>query len=256
MSLRAKNLSFAYGKRAIISRLNLELKRHEVVGVVGPNGAGKSTIIKLLTRLLKPQGGEVTLAGRALGRIGRLELARNIAVVAQGSELPGNFIAQDIVMMGRTPHLGFMRAESQSDADIVQRAMQRTDTWNFRERHMADLSGGERQRVLLARALTQEADYLLLDEPTNHLDLKYQAEVLRFVKLETFRGSGALVVLHDLNLAARVCDRVLLLDQGEVVAEGKPSEVFTETLIRRVYRTEADVFKQPDEDVPVIMPRL
>ena len=158
--------------------------------------------------------------------------------------------------MGRTPHLGFFSTETQQDLDIVERAMHRTETWRFRERFVGELSGGERQRVLLARALVQEPDYLLLDEPTNHLDLRYQIEVLRFTRREVLNGLGALVVLHDLNLAARVCDRVLVLHEGCLVAGGSPRDILNETLIREVYGAEVALFSQPGTDIPVIMPTL
>jgi ABC-type cobalamin/Fe3+-siderophores transport system ATPase subunit len=157
-------------------------------------------------------------------------------------------------MMGRTPHLGFLARESKRDHDLVQSVMQRTDTWQFRERFASDLSGGEKQRVLLARALAQEPSYLLLDEPTNHLDLKYQVEVLSLVRQEVERGLGALVVLHDLNLAARVCDRLLVLQQGSIVAEGTPNEILTESLLSELYGMRVSVIQQGSS--PIIVPNL
>ncbi len=260
MSLRAEGLHFGYGSgqgsREVVTDFSLELRPFETVGVVGPNGAGKSTLIGLLTRVLVPTKGEVTLDGISIRKKSRLELARRVAVLPQGGELPGDFSVHDIVMMGRTPHLGFLAAEGQTDLDVVEWALRRTDTWGFRDRPVSALSGGERQRVLLARALAQEPAYLLLDEPTNHLDLKYQIEVLSFTRLEVARGLGALVVLHDLNLAARVCDRVLVMHKGRLRAQGAPAEVFTERLIREVYGADAHVFAQPGTKVPVVLPRL
>ena len=266
--MRATGLSFSYGHfgygtkdgaKEVVSDLRLELRPFETVGVVGPNGAGKSTVIGLLTRVLEPTRGEVTLDDVPLRKWSRLELARRVAVVPQGGELPGDFSVYDVVMMGRTPHTGFWgfwAAEGPADVAVVERAMRRTDTWAFRDRRVEALSGGERQRVLLARALAQEPAYLLLDEPTNHLDLKYQIEVLSMTRLEVARGLGALVVLHDLNLAARVCDRVLVLHQGRLRATGTPAEVLTETLIREVYGADAHVFLQPGTRTPVVLPRL
>ena len=256
MGLRAEGLRFGYGPDEVMKGLSLELRPFTTVGVVGPNGAGKSTVIGLLTRVLTPSHGEVCLDGVPVNRWSRLGLARRVAVVAQGGELPGDFSVYDIVMMGRTPHLGFWAAEGPADREAVARAMRRTDTWSFRDRRVGTLSGGERQRVLLARALAQEPAYLLLDEPTNHLDLKYQVEVLATARREVARGLGALVVLHDLNLAARVCDRVLVLRGGELVAEGAPAEVFTERLVREVYGADAHVFAQPGTHAPVVLPRL
>ena len=190
--IEVDNLSFRYGDKEVVRDLSFSLQKGEILGVVGPNGAGKSTLIGLLTRLLKPSQGEVRLFGKRVQGVGRLELARSLAALPQGGELPEAFNVRDIVMMGRTPHLGFLASETQKDVDIAEAAMRRTDTWVFRERAVGSLSGGEKQRVLLARALTQEPEFLLLDEPTNHLDLKYQVEVLRFVKREVARAWGRL----------------------------------------------------------------
>jgi iron complex transport system ATP-binding protein len=252
--LQASGLSFSYGKKKILQEVSFALNPREVVGVVGPNGAGKSTLIKLLTKLLMPLSGVVKLNDQDVQKLGRLELARHLAVVPQGGDLPSDYRVYDLVMMGRTPHLGFLARESKRDHDLVQSVMQRTDTWQFRERFASDLSGGEKQRVLLARALAQEPSYLLLDEPTNHLDLKYQVEVLSLVRQEIERGLGAVVVLHDLNLAARVCDRLLVLQQGSIVAEGTPNEILTEPLLRDVYGTNVSVMYQGSS--PVILPNL
>ena len=254
--IEVKGLRFGYGDVAVLTGLEFSLKKGEVLGLVGPNGAGKSTVIKLLTRVLKASAGEVWVDGENIRELSRLELARRLAVVPQSEDLPGEFSAAELVLLGRTPHLGFLRSESQKDLDIVERAMRRTETWKFRERRVTELSGGERQRVVLARALVQEPQYLLLDEPTNHLDLRYQADVLRYTRQEVENGLGALVVLHDLNLAARVCHRILVLHRGRIVAQGSPQSVLSEALIREVYGADVSRFIQPDTDIPVIMPRL
>jgi iron complex transport system ATP-binding protein len=253
--LGVNQLNFSYGKKQILRDVSFALHPNEIIGVVGPNGAGKSTLIKLLTKVLTASSGEIMLNSQAVEKMGRLELARQLAVVPQSGELPADYRVYDLVMMGRTPHLGFLARESKRDHDLVQSVMQRTDTWQFRDRFANDLSGGEKQRVVLARALVQEPSYLLLDEPTNHLDLKYQIEVLSLVRQEVQRGLGALVVLHDLNLAARLCDKLLVMQQGCVVAEGKPSEVLTESLLSSVYGTNVSVLQQVGSS-PIIIPNL
>ena len=257
-SLEADTLHFRYDQShdEVVRGLSLSVSPGEVLGVVGPNGAGKSTLIKLLTRIVGPSRGEVRVDGTPIRNMSRLELARRVAVVPQAGDLPGAFRAEDVVMMGRTPHLGFLAPESDTDRAVVARAMQRTDTWSFRDRPVASLSGGERQRVMLAKALVQEPRYLLLDEPTNHLDLRYQVDVLRFTRREVERGLGALVVLHDLNLAVRVCDRILVMKRGGAVAVGAPSETLDEALIRDVYQTDAHVFSEPGSDRLVVLPRF
>ncbi len=253
--LEVRGLEFSYGKKKILQDVSFTLSSKEIVGVVGPNGAGKSTLIKLLTKVLTPSSGEILLHGQPIEKMGRLGLARQLAVVPQSGELPTDYRVYDLVMMGRTPHLGFLAREGKRDHDLVQRIMQRTDTWQFRDRFASDLSGGEKQRVVLGRALVQEPIFLLLDEPTNHLDLKYQIEVLSLVRQEVQNGLGALVVLHDLNLATRLCDRLLVMQQGTVVAEGKPSDVLTESLVASVYGASVRILQDADKG-SVIVPNL
>ena len=224
--------------------------------LVGPNGAGKSTVIRLLTRLLEPSSGEVLLDGRPLAGLRRKELARSMAVVPQAETLPDGFSAFEVVLMGRTPHLGFLEPEREVDLRMVEEAMRRTDIWRFRDRPVETLSGGERQRVVLARAIVQQPRFLLLDEPTNHLDLRHQVELLWYVRQEVEGGIGALVILHDLVLAARIAGRLLLMDRGRIVAEGSPVEVLREDLIREVYQVEVDLMPDPSEGVPLVLPRL
>jgi iron complex transport system ATP-binding protein len=253
--LEVKGLEFAYGKKKILQGVSFALRQKEILGIIGPNGAGKSTLVKLLTKILVPSSGEIFLDEQSVQKMGRLELARQLAVVPQSGDLPSDYRVYDLVMMGRIPHLGFLARESKRDHDLVQRVMQRTHTWQFRDRFASDLSGGEKQRVVLARALVQEPSYLLLDEPTNHLDLKYQIEVLSLVRQEVQNGLGALVVLHDLNLAMRLCDRLIVMRQGSMVATGKPSEILTESLVSSVYGASVQVVQAGDSS-PVIVPNL
>jgi iron complex transport system ATP-binding protein len=252
--LNTQGLSYAYKKKTVLHDVTFELQAGEVLGVVGPNGAGKSTLIKLLTRVLEPSSGSITLNKKDIREFSRLELARHLAVVPQSSDLPSDYHVFDLVMMGRTPHLGFLSRESKEDTNLIERVMQRTDTWMFKNRFARELSGGERQRVVLARALAQEPRFLLLDEPTNHLDLKYQVEVLSLVKQEVARGLGALVVLHDLNLAARLCDRLLVLSEGHIAAQGNPGDILKKELLERIYQTKVDVSIQ--QGLLVILPDL
>jgi iron complex transport system ATP-binding protein len=253
--LCAQRLTFRYRRTPVVADLSFSLAAGEVLGVVGPNGAGKSTLIRLLTRILSPDDGSVTVAGRELGSLSRLELARIAAVVPQAAQLPDGFTALELVAMGRTPHLGWLSQPSRRDDAVTEEAMRRTDTWRFRHRLAATLSGGERQRVVLARALAQEPRLLLLDEPTNHLDLSYQAELVALIRREAQGGLAALVVLHDLNLAIRACDRLLVLNQGRLVALGPPAEVVTPALLRQVYGAAAEVLHPPGLG-PVVVPRI
>ena len=256
MRLQVEGLHFRYAAQApaVLRGLSMALGAGEVLGIVGPNGAGKSTLIQLLTRLLVPEAGEIRLDGRLLRSYSRLALARAVAVVPQAAALPEDFRVADIVMMGRTPHVGFWRSEGSQDHAVVRWAMQRSDVYHLRHRRVASLSGGEKQRLVLARALAQEPRYLLLDEPTNHLDVHYQVDVLRFVRAEAARGIGVLLVLHDLNLAARVCQRLLLLHQGRSAAYGTPQQVLQADILQQVYGEGLHVFAEPGSGLPVVMP--
>ncbi len=241
VALALEGVEAGYGDRRVLHGVTLELRRGEVVALVGPNGAGKSTLVAVASRWLTPRRGEVWLDGRPIRRYGRQALARHVAVVAQGGELPEGFTAEEVVAMGRTPHAGFLRGPSRADGDAVEAALRATDVLDLRHRRVETLSGGERQRVVLGRALAQAPAVLLLDEPTNHLDLRYQVETLRAARAAAAGGVAVLVVVHDLNLAARACHRVVLLDRGQVVAAGPPAEVLTEARLRATYAADVHV---------------
>jgi iron complex transport system ATP-binding protein len=256
VSLILEGVRFGYpGAPDLLRGVDAVLERGRVVALVGPNGAGKSTLIRLLTRVLRPSAGTIELEGTPLARLPRRELARRVAVVAQGGDLPGAFRSRELVLMGRTPHLGLFAAERPEDHALVERVMRRTDTWRFADRPLAELSGGERQRVLFARALAQSPEVLLLDEPTNHLDLRFQAQLLRLARAEAEAGLAVLIVMHDLNLAARASDRLLVLSRGTIVAAGPPDRVLEQRLLSQVYDAELQVFLDPG-GWPVVLPKL
>ncbi len=225
------------------------------VGVIGPNGAGKSTLIRLLSRLLVPAGGSVRLNGRGLAHWRPAELARVLAVVPQDPELPPAFTAWEMVLMGRTPYLGWMGQESERDRAIVRQAMEETGVYHLAHRLISQLSGGERQRVVVARALAQQPQVLLLDEPTAHLDINHQVETLSLIaRLVKQRDLAALAIFHDLNLAAQYCDELVLLNLGRVEARGTPAQVLTPALLKRVYGAEVVVIPHPQNGLPTVLP--
>ncbi len=241
MSLSLNSASAGYGDHQVLHGVDLSVGAGELVGVIGPNGAGKSTVLRSLSRQLALVGGSVTLDGRPLHDYGRSELARLIAVVSQSPALPAGFTVEEVVAMGRTPHLGLLGTLDAHSRDAVAGAIRLTGLASLAGRKVDALSGGERQRTVLARALAQEPRYLLLDEPTNHLDLRYQVEVLRLARAHVAAGGGALAVLHDLNLAARACDHLVLLDRGRVAASGAPASVLSAELLTEVYATRISV---------------
>ena len=257
--LDVRNVSVTYrpGGREIVALrdASLTLASGEVVGLVGPNGSGKTTLIRVVTRVVQPDAGNVSVSGLDIARLRQVELARQIAVVPQEPVLPPAFTALACVLMGRTPHLRLLQNEGPGDLEAARRAMIATDTWGLAERLLGELSGGERQRVVVARALAQETAILLLDEPTAHLDLGHQASVLGLMRrFARVRAKAILAVVHDLTLAARYCDRLVMLLDGSVVATGTPGDVLTPERLRAVYGVTVDVFPHPTTGRPVVAP--
>jgi len=212
-----------------------------MLGVIGPNGSGKSTLMRLLSGVLRPSSGTIQVHGQPIGTYSRRDLARAIAVVPQDTVIEFPFSVTEVVLMGRSPHLGSFAFEGDRDLDVARRAMQHTGVLELADRSIHELSGGERQRVVLARALAQETDILLLDEPAAFLDIRHEVEIYDLLQALQREGKSVLTVLHDLNLAALYCDRVALLKAGRVVRTGTPAEVITYTVLTEVYETEVYV---------------
>lgn len=255
--LSARDLCFGYEGRPVLHKVSLDLVPGRLTGVIGPNGAGKSTLVRLLSGLLAPQAGEVTLDGRPIARWKRRELAQRLAVVPQAPNLPETFSAGEVVLLGRTPYLRLLASESAHDRAVAREAMERTETWPLAQRLIGTLSGGERQRVVVARALAQEAPILLLDEPTTHLDVNHQLGLIVLVRhLVAHFNLAALIILHDLNLASVYCDDLILLAGGEVAARGRPQEVLTQAQISRAYRADVLVMSHPQTGRPIIVPEV
>lgn len=250
--LSARNLTFAYHNRPILTDVSLDLARGETVGLIGMNGSGKSTLLKLLLGLLTPASGSVMLDGKDLRQMKRREIARWVSFVSQNSRIDFDFEVQDIVSMGRTPYLSRFSRFSRSDCEAVSEAMRLTGTTEFSGRLVTELSGGELQRVHLARAIAQQTDLMLLDEPTSNLDLSHQLEVLSIIRKLTDAGRAAIISIHDLSLAARYCDRIIVLSESRIVADGRPEQVLTEELLLRHFRVRARVYS--DKESLTILP--
>ncbi len=259
--LDIRGLTVAYpggasGLRPALREVSLELARGELLGLVGPNGSGKTTLIRAVTALVPALAGDVRIAGRNLAGLGQRGLARLVAVVPQTPQLPEAYTVLEAVLMGRTPYLGLLQAEDEADLEVTRRAMLATDSWALANRRVGELSGGERQRVVVARALAQETPILLLDEPTAHLDIGHQSGVLELMrKYCRSEGKAVLAVVHDLTLTAQYCHRLVMLDQGAVVAQGKPEDVLRAETLERVYETRVQVFPHPLTGQPVVAPR-
>lgn len=254
LNLRLDKVSLGYGRRTVLCDVSLKAKPGEMLGVIGPNASGKSTLIRGITRLIQPLSGQIFLDGKNIASMSRQDLAQLVAVVPQNTLLPELFTALEVVLMGRTPHLGLLRYESEKDMLIVQKAMEATQTLAFAERRVGELSGGERQRLTIARALAQEPKVILMDEPTANLDINYQIETLDLAR-QLCREQELIVVttLHDLNLAAQYCDRLVMLSNGKVYRQGVPKMVINSQTIKEVYGAEVYVYPHPINDLPATL---
>lgn len=242
MRLIVENLSYSYNESKILEDISLHVTKGEFVGLIGPNGSGKSTILKNLYLALKPESGSVILDDKDLYKIKAKEAARILGVVGQENDIPFDFLVEEIVAMGRSPHKRLFEGDTKGDHDIVATALKQTGLEDKAKRKYSHLSGGEKQRVLIARVLAQQTDILLLDEPTNHLDINYQFQMFDLVKC---LGVTVLSAIHDLNIAALYCDRIYVLKEGRLVKSGTPEEVLTPKLISEVYGIKTDVIIHP-----------
>jgi iron complex transport system ATP-binding protein len=256
--ISAEGLSHAYDGDDVLREVTLSVAEGEVVGLIGPNGSGKTTLLRALYRALTPAEGEIRVGGAPLADYSPRLLAQTVAVVTQEAHAELPLSVADTVLLGRSPHLGALRRQSAADLDIAADALRRVGAEHLADRDIGDLSGGERQRVLIARALAQQASHLLMDEPTNHLDIHFQHEILALVRE---LGVTTVVVLHDLNLAARYCDRLVLLSRGAVAAAGTVDEVLRPDVLEPVYGIHVEpvragdgrlqlLFRSPDHRMP------
>ena len=237
--LRATDVRVRFGAHDALAGVELTARPGRVLGLIGPNGSGKTTLLRAFLRAIDAEG-HLAVDDDDVRRLATRELARRIAIVSQHEQTHAELSVLDLVLLGRSVHVPGWASYRDRDRELAEAAMRRTGVWSLRDRPLSALSGGERQRMLIARAVAQESPHLLLDEPTNHLDVRYQHEVLALVRgLELV----TVVVLHDLNLAARYCDDLVLLERGRVVAAGGVREVLTPRLVERVYGVAARAFE-------------
>ncbi len=253
--LEIENINLDYGQRSVIRNLSFRLSPGELLGLVGPNGCGKTSVIKSLSRVLIPSSGRILLDGKEVTGIPRNELARIIGVVPQNPSLPETFTVFEVVILGRNPHLGLLSAETARDMAIVWQVMERTGITHLAKRRIGELSGGERQRVTIARVLAQEPYVILMDEPTANLDIAQQMDILDLITgMCREKNIAALIAIHDLNIAAQYCTRIIMLKNGQIYTEGIPTEIITTKNVREVFGAETTIYPHPENNLPMVVP--
>ena len=252
--MKVDNVKFKYSNKTVLNGLNLDIEKGSFLSILGPNGSGKTTLLKNMCNLLKPYEGAIYIDNLQLKGIKYKDLAKTMAVVHQGSNPNFEFNIHDIVLMGRYPHQKRFSFDSKADLDIVKQVMLDTDIWELREKSIFEISGGERQRVIIARALAQQPEILLLDEPITFLDIKHQISILNLCKkLNKEKQITIITTMHDINLASRYSDYILLLDSGKVEVLDIPEKVVTEKNIEAVYGIKVKLINE-EKEVPYIIP--
>jgi len=252
--LECKDIEFAYAGMSILGGISLSVSKGDLVGVIGPNGAGKTTLINVQSGLLCPDFGTVKLNGQDITSVSRQKIARELAVVTQDASPDFGFSVREEVMLGRSPHHGGLHFDTGRDRSIVREAMERTGIVHLSDRNAASLSGGERQRVRIARSLAQQPKVLLMDEPTNHLDLYSQLSLAELMREIRQQGLAIILVSHDIDFVAGLCDRINILDQGRFRFSGSPDAVITEENLAAAFGIRALVDTNPVTGRPRMTP--
>ncbi|GAA1867645.1 ABC transporter ATP-binding protein [Myceligenerans crystallogenes] len=256
LTLRADGVVLGYDGRTVIDGLDLTLPQGRVTAIVGPNACGKSTLLRGLARLHPLSGGRVLLGDRDVSAMPRKELARVVGVLPQSSIAPDGVRVAELVARGRYPHQGWFGHHSSDDDAVVTAALAATGTEDLADRPLEELSGGQRQRVWIAMVLAQQTDIVLLDEPTTFLDVRHQLDLLDLLaELNKERGTTVAMVLHELNLAARYADNLVVMSSGTVVAQGDPGEVLTSEVVREAFDLDAEIVPDPVSGTPLVVPR-
>lgn len=253
--LTLNNIHFAYDDKTLIDNLSLEIQAGKLTVILGPNGSGKTTLIKLMSKVLTAQSGQVAMYGQDMTQMIQKNISQTLAIVPQNTAVEFEFSVEEIVAMGRYPHLKRFAKEGQNDQRIIENAMKSTDVYRLKDRAITALSGGEVQRVIIARALAQEPKILILDEPISHLDIQHQLDLLQLVKsLSVNHQMTVVMILHDLNYAMSFADQVILMHDGAIAAQGQPTEVLTATQIKHVYGVDTCIVKHPTTGKNHILP--
>ncbi|ACA44990.1 ABC transporter ATP-binding protein [Clostridium botulinum] len=251
-SIETKNLDIAYEDTLIVKELNMQIPKGKITSIIGANGCGKSTILKAVGRILKPKKGVVHLSGQDISKLSTKEIAKKMAILPQNPTAPSGLTVSELVAYGRFPHQKGFGNLTEEDKRIVKWALAATKLSEFERREVDTLSGGQRQRVWIAMALAQQTDLILLDEPTTYLDLAHQLEVLKLLyELNRNQKCTIVMVIHDLNLAARFSDYIIAIQKGAIIKYGNPEEVMTPEVLRKTFNINADIVIEPKSNRPV-----
>lgn len=255
VKLQIKNMYAGYGRKRVLKDMDMTVEEGDFLGVIGPNGCGKSTLIRAITGVVDTLEGRVVLDGRKIGDMSRRDMARKVAVVPQDTHIGFPFTVWEVVLMGRNPYTGRFDSLTSEDFRCARRAMEKTGIEYLKDRKVNELSGGELQRVVIARAIAQEPKLLLLDEATSHLDIGHKIETMDMVKkMNKEEGVTVISIHHNLDMAARYCDRLVLIDGGRIRTVGEPEEVLTPGHLRAVYGIEAEIHENPRDGTLYISP--
>ncbi|WP_399945733.1 ABC transporter ATP-binding protein [Streptomyces sp. BBFR25] len=252
--LAARGVTVGYGSRSVIDGLDVAIPPGVITTIIGPNGCGKSTLLRTLSRLLRPTGGTVVLDGEDIASLRTRDVAKKLGLLPQAPVAPEGLTVSDLVARGRHPHQSWLRQWSSDDADVVRRALAMTGVSDLADRPVDSLSGGQRQRVWISMTLAQGTDLLLLDEPTTYLDLAHAVDVLDLVDDLHESGRTVVMVLHDLNLATRYSDNLVVMREGAILAQGHPRDVVTADLLHEAFGLRAKVIDDPVGDRPLVVP--
>lgn len=245
----------SHGEKIALNETNIKVNTGEIVTIIGPNGSGKSTLVKAISRCIKLQSGTVELGGKDIKTMDSKAIAKKMAILPQVKTASSDITVESLVSYGRYPHLKFGKRLSRKDKDIIQWAMENTGLVELKDRDVVTLSGGERQRAWVAMALAQKPEILILDEPTTYLDISYQMEILELVKeLNNSLGITVIMVLHDLNQAARYSDRIYVLRQGRIYKEGSPKSIMDAQMLKDIFKIDAEIYEDKINNCPYFIP--
>lgn len=256
MNLAVEKLNVSYGDKEVLKNISFSVNKGEILTIIGPNGSGKTTLIKAASRCLKITGGNIYLGGININEMNTKSIAQKLAVLPQVKNVSSDVSVEELVSYGRYPHLKFGKKLSREDKDIVDWALEKTGLTEMRKRYAVSLSGGERQRAWIAMTLAQKTKIIILDEPTTYLDISYQHEILELVReLNHSLGLTVIMVLHDLNQAARYSDKILVMNNGRLCCMGRPDDVMNTCLIKDIFKIDADIYDDKINNCLYLIPR-